>query len=45
MEEKTNWGPVLADIVILIIASQTAWCLLILIFLTGSYKLNKKKGE
>jgi len=40
-KEEINWATALVDIVIIIVASQTSWLLLILVFLTGSYKLNK----
>lgn len=38
--EKTNWGVVLVDIVILIVALLGHWPLLIfLVFFTGTYRL------
>ena len=45
MKERTNWGTIIVDIVIIIVASQTTWVLLWLLLLTGSYKLKEKIEE
>ena len=43
--EEINWGTVLVDIVIIIVASQTTWCLLWLLVGTNGYVLNKPQRE
>ncbi len=39
MHEKINWGTVLFDIIVVIVASQTSWGLLLLLIFSGSHKL------
>jgi len=34
---RVNWATAIVDIMIILIASQTTWLLLLLVFMTGGY--------